>query len=217
MYEGTHNPEVTYPYDPPNSQSVLEILKEAGEQGILGPTIARMFTIADPPRIPVSQKRCTPQMANLQRRLTWTNQILYRFRKRGWAERVGMERSPYYHNVGTWRWRITESGVEYLAAGMWAGVRAARDAERQRWALEYEARQKRLDDMITQAYMDYDPHTVYKCEREAAIRVMREAGCTLDAIGGVFGVTRERVRQIVNGYKPTSCMCPRCAWKGALR
>ena len=209
--ERMYNPDA-YPYHPPNSEEVLRILKEAGEEGIVGPDIARHFTVPDPPLSESgirSGKRYTLPMANLQRRLTWTNQILDRFRRRGWVVRGGKEPSRYYNNVPSWRWYVTDAGVEYLAAGMAAGLRAARDAELKRRAAEHAAWQRHLDDMITQAYIDFDPAETPQCERDAAMRTLREAGCTLGSIGGVFGVTRERVRQVLAGIKVRPCRCPK--------
>lgn len=206
MRETTHT-ENTSPYEPPNTRRVLELLKEAGEVGVIGPDIARQFTIADPTGMMTIKSM---PMANLQRRLTWTNQILDRFRWRGWVVRGGLEPSPYYHNVPTFRWYITESGAGYLAAGMRPGLRAAREAERERRAAELAAWHKRLDDMITQAYMDFDPAETPQCVRNPVMRTLRDAGCTLAAIGGVFDITRERVRQVLAGIKVSPCRCPKC-------
>jgi hypothetical protein len=127
------------------------------------------------------------------------------------VRRGGKEPTPYYNNVPVYRWYITPEGVEYLAAGMAAGIRAARVARAKQAEAQRREARRRADDLITQAYIDCDPRTISKCEREQVIRELRSAGCTLDAIGGVFGVTRERVRQILTGYKTTPCTCPRCA------
>lgn len=201
------------PYDPPTPRRVMEILNQAGETGATGPDIARYFTIPDPPLTEAGircGKRATPSMANLQRRLTWTNQILRRFWRRGWSVRGELESSPYYNNVPTFRWYITDTGAEYLAGGMAAGLRAAREQEHLRRSAERAGRQKHLDDLISQAYIDFDPATTYKCERTAAMRTLRDAGCSLASIGGVFDVTRERVRQILTGHRVGPCRCPRC-------
>lgn len=197
-------------HDKPTTRKVMNILKEAGEQGILGPDIARRFTIKDPNFTVQTKGIKNVTQANLQRRLTWTNQILLRMKKHGYAERMGQEKSPHYNNVPAWRWRITEAGVQYIALGLAEGLRALRNAEREHRIEERRARRKRGDDMITQAYVTYDPRATYKCERTKAIMELRAAGCTLDAIGGVFSLTRERVRQIIRGYKVGPCKCPRC-------
>jgi len=201
-------PRIARVDEPPNSRRVLELLKEAGEEGVLGGVLARHFTIPDP-HMP-SLEGLVLRSQNLQRRLAWTNQILDRFLRHGWARRGGKEPTPYYNNVPVYRWYITGDGEQYLAAGMAEGIRAARASEIARAAEQRREEQRHADDMITQAYVSYDPATIYKCEREQAIRELREAGCTLDAIGGVFSLTRERVRQILVGYKTSPCTCPRC-------
>jgi ATP/maltotriose-dependent transcriptional regulator MalT len=201
MSESTHNP--------PNPRRVLELLKEAGEQGLLAGDMARQFTIPDPPFKPVKGKVTTPSMSNLQRRLTWTNQILERQTGRGRTRRGGKEPSPYYNNVPTYRWFITEEGVGYLASGMAEGLRAARDAEVAQRNAELREKRRGQKLLITQAYVEYEPATTPVCVRERVIRELRAAGCTLDEIGGVFDVTRERVRQIMEGIRPGVCKCPR--------
>lgn len=202
-------PHITVLDEPPNSRRVMELLKEAGEEGMLGAVLARHFTIPDP-HMPSQATRMSSRSQNLQRRLAWTNQILDRFLYHEYARRGPTEPTPYYNNVPVYRWFVTPKGVEYLAAGMGAGIRAAKREAEQRAAEQHLKTMKRREDLITQAYVDYDPHSIYKCEREKAIRELRAAGCTLEAVGGVFGLTRERVRQIMVGYKAGSCTCPRC-------
>lgn len=194
--------------EPPSSRRVLELLKEAGEEGMLGGVLTRHFTIPDPDM--PSQQHLRKRSQNLQRRMAWTNQILDRFLLHGFVRRGQSEPSPYYHLVPVYRWFVTPEGVEYLAAGMGPGIRAARAAEARWWAERYRSERKQADDLVTRAYLRYDPATTYPCEREKAIREMRDAGCTLAEIGGVFGITRERTRQILVGFKPVICKCPKC-------
>ncbi len=203
-------PVVTQLPETPNSRRVLEMLKEAGDEGVIGGVLARHFTIDDPHMPSLIKKRMSAPSQNLQRRLAWTNQILDRFLRHGWVRRGEKEPTPFYNNVPVYRWYITPEGLEYLAAGMSAGIRAARIEHARRLAEQRMSANKHADDMITQAYVDYDPHTIHKCERKKAIMELRAAGCTLDSIGGVFGLTRERIRQIINGWKTGICNCPRC-------
>lgn len=201
-------PEVRQLNEPPSARRALELLKEAGEEGMLGSVLARHFTIKDP-HMP-SQERMSKKSQNLQRRLAWTNQILDRFLLYGYARRGPMEPSPYYHLVPVYRWFVTPEGVDFLAGGMGAGARARRVAAAQRAAATQRARRVRQGELITAAYVKYDPASTYVCERNSAILELRDAGCTLAEIGGVFGITRERARQIISGFKPGVCKCQRC-------
>lgn len=172
---------------------VLEILKEAGDRGITGPDIARHFT-----------------HDRLQRRMTIVNQILYRLLKHHRVVRGLKEPTVHYHNVPTYRWFITSAGVHYLAIGMDAGIRRQRREQAERQYAVEEAHRKLVSDALTEAYDKYDPETTDRCERDQVMRKLREQGCTLHDIGQVFGVTRERVRQILKGYRIATCRCPRC-------
>jgi len=201
-------PQVTVLGEPPNSRRVMEILKEVGDGGILGGVLARHFTIPDP-HMP-SMEKLANRSQNLQRRLAWTNQILDRFLLHGYARRGPAEPSPYYHAVPAYRWFITPEGVAFLAGGMDAGARARRVSAAQREAEAKRAARRHADDLVTQAYVTYDPSSTYQCEREKVIRELRAAGCTLAEIGGVFGITRERTRQILVGFKTNPCKCPSC-------
>jgi len=177
----------------PSVGRVLEILKEAGETGATGPEIARQFTAG-----------------RLQRRMTIVNQILGRSRSHGRVVRGPMEPTKYYHRVPTYRWYITPAGVHFLAVGLYEGIRAAKREEKNREHAARVLRRRRLADLLTDAYDKYDPETTPRCERERVIRELRAQGCTLHDIGGVFGITRERVRQIEAGFKTGRCKCSRC-------
>jgi hypothetical protein len=193
----------------PNTRRVLELLKEAGEEGMRGPDIARHFTIPEPDT--PSLGKLGPQSQSLQRRLTWTNQILDRFALKGYARRGNPEPSPYYHKVPAYRWFVTPEGTGYLAAGMKEGMKQARLAKEERERAVLMAHRRRLADLLTDAYDKHDPSAVTTCERERVIRELRTQGCTLHDIGGVFGLTRERVRQILKGIHVGPCRCARCA------
>ena len=198
-------PEITPLPVKPNPRSVLELLAEAGDEGMTGPVIGRHFTLAYPEGEHAYLN--SARSMNLQRRMNWVNQILHRFASHGYAERGVQEISPFYHNVPAYRWFITDKGREYLASGMAEGCRARRLSNAERAAAWRAERKRRADEAITQAYVEYDPETTPTCVRNQVIRDLRGAGCTMDAIGGVFSLTRERVRQILNGVGVSTCRC----------
>lgn len=196
-------PEVVPFQEPPTSRRVLELLAGAGEEGMTGPVIGRHFTLDYDKYTSLSHSD------NLQRRLNWSNQILHRFWGKGFVERGGKEISPFYHNVPAFRWFITDKGREYLEGGMAHGRAQRREAavaaERERRA----ERRRHADSMLTQAYVEHDPATTPQCVRSRVIGELREAGCTLDQVGGLFDLTRERVRQIQVGIGVGPCRCPK--------
>jgi hypothetical protein len=196
-------PEITPLPEPPTARRVLELLAKAGDEGITGPMIGRHFTLDYDSYLKLDHSD------NLQRRLNWSNQILHRFLAKGFVERGNQEASPWYHNMPAYRWYITDKGREYLDGGMAAGERVRRQAAARAEQERRAARRTRADQLVTQAYVDYDPSTVPSCVRTRVIRELREAGCTLDAIGGVFSLTRERVRQILKGISVNPCRCPK--------
>ena len=205
-------PPVITPLDePPNTRRVLALLAEAGSAGMRGSDIARHFTIPDP-HMP-SMGKLGNRSQSIQRRLAWTNQILERFELHDHARRGGKEPSPYYHNVPVYRWFITPGGVQFLGDGLAEGRRKMRRDREEAERVRLEAFHKQLADLLTQAYAENDPVTTPQCEREQVMRKLRDAGCTLQDIGDVFGVTRERVRQIIHGLNVNPCQCPDCTDK----
>jgi len=201
-------PAITPLGEPPNTRRVLELLAEAGGEGTRGPDIARHFTV-NPPVMP-SLGDLGPGSQSLQRRLAWTNQILDRLALHGYVYKGGTEPSPYYHRVPAHRWFITGGGVQYLADGLAEGRRRVRREREAAEAARLAEHRKRLDDLLTQAYVENDPEKTPACERERVIRKLRGEGCTLQDIGDVFGITRERVRQILVGLRTHPCRCPDC-------
>lgn len=204
-------PDITPRGEGPNLRGVMEVLAEAGEAGILGPAVGRHFTLAYAEGSPRAYLNGNP-MQNLQRRMNWTNQILHRLAAQGYAERGTKEASPYYHRVPAYRWFITDKGREYLAGGLAEGRRKRREDEKYVKARLRQERARNAARLVTEAYEKYDPDSTPACVRNQAIRDLRGAGCSLDAVGGVFGITRERVRQILSGVS-ISCRCPKHAKK----
>jgi sigma-70-like protein len=177
-------------------QDILAALDEAGEAGMLGPDIARLFDV--------------PEV--LQRRLSNVNTVLGDFRRRGLARRGGPEPSPRYHHSPAVRWYITPAGHDYLAGGMRDG---ARDRNRHQVAARAaRVRARQADDgrreqlLRAAAAAGYGPSSA-QCQRLAKARELRWQDCTLDEIGALFGISRERVRQLLAGIRVGPC--PHCA------
>ena len=123
--------------------------------------------------------------------------ILRRLENRYEAELAGTERSTVYRGAPVHRWRITRTGHARVQA-----------------VLEREAAQIALDDRIEQAAQARkDALAAVRAEmaqlvvaggmpavtaewRAARVRELRAVPCTLAEIGELFGITRERVRQI---------------------
>lgn len=180
----------------PSARVILQLLHEAGPGGITGTDMARCFT----------------RPARLDRRLCWVYGQLTAFWAAGYACRAqAREPSPHYHHAPVWRWFITAEGSAHLARELRppaAFERASRTAER---ALERE----RAAVLLAVAARQYGPSRygqgIPPCERNRVIAELRSQGCTYAAIGDIFGITRERVRQVVQGIYVTPCTCPRCA------
>lgn len=202
-------PDIATLDEAPNPKRILEILKDAGAEGMRAPDIARNFHV--PPVYMQSMAHLRDESRVLQRKMTWTNQILDRFKRNGYARKGGKEMSPHYHNVPAYRWFITPEGVSYLADGLDEGRRQMRRDREAAEDARLAAHRKHLNDLLTQAYVENDPATTTACERERVMRKLREEGCTLQDIGDVFGITRERVRQVIHGVNVNPCQCEKCA------
>jgi hypothetical protein len=127
------------------------------------------------------------------------NAILGVERERGHVSREGFADSGY-HGIRAFLWKITPAGQAWLDEGSWK-LRGTMAAERKaRWAMttahsnaliEYLDREARAHgwDMDTPAP-----------QRKTAIQEMHEMGCTLQSMGDIFGISREYVRLILQGY-----------------
>lgn len=172
----------------PSSREVLAILAGAQERGVTGAELPRRFT----------------RPARLGARSNRANQALHQLWTGGYVRRSGQkEPSPNYRHALVWRWFITPSGITYLKNGL----RPAAALERERAYAISAASRKRQAALICEAKTRARPGTP-PCERESVIRELRAQGCALRAIGGVFGLTGERVRQILAGIDVTPC--PHC-------
>jgi hypothetical protein len=172
----------------PSALKVLELLAEAGPGGRTGSDIAHLF---DEP-------------TDLLRRLTHVNYVLRNFEASGRARRGDEEPSPRYQHSPTVRWFVTPAGRKYLAAGGHGAVKRARLAR----AADQAREAQRLRALVLESRTRFGPDSPQH-ERLAESRRLRAEGVTLEDIGGIFGVTRERIRQLLAGIKVPECQCGR--------
>lgn len=161
--------------------SVLAYLAAAGPEG------AVTTVIADAHDYPVTY----------QHRSNYTSTILARLDDQGYAERTGTERSPRYRGTPVSRWRITRTGrARFRADAKRAAARAELDARIERAA---QARKDALAATRTAiaTLVDSGGMAAVTPEwRAATVKELRAVPCTLAEIGELFGITKERVRQI---------------------
>ena len=115
------------------------------------------------------------------------------------------ERSPHYRNTPVYRWWITAAGLRYLASGLRPDQVLAAEAGRASRAAD----RRRHAKLIAAARAEHgkgEPDHV----REQVITELREQGCSWIAIGTVYGISRERARQIYHGLGVSPCLCDIC-------
>jgi len=118
---------------------------------------------------------------------------------RGRVARAGITRSSH-NNVPTFLWEITPAGQAWLEEESWTW-HSTRTAERQeRCAMTMAQRSALIEYLDREARARGWGMDTPVAERRAAIFAMREMGCTLQAIGDIFGITREYVRLILQGH-----------------
>lgn len=177
-------------------RSVLAFLDEAGPDGATTTTIAQAFDL------PVTH----------QKRSNRASQVLRELGGRDWAVKTGTEPSPLYRNTPVSRWRITDAGHRAVVA---AGP--DRDSRLPRMAfLDEEAAvhaEKRREAMAgaceTIAKRYQTGIGITRCFRRTMILDLRTVPCTLAEIGELFGIQRERTRQIEMGLE-RPCACREC-------
>lgn len=132
-----------------------------------------------------------------QQRSNRVSQIMKILEDEGGAERAGTEPSHRYRHGPVSRWRVTPAGIARHEIAGRRRERAARCDERiagnmaaRQAALE--AARAELAGMIRSGGV----RAVTKAYRAAKIAELRAVPCSLSEIGDVFGITRERVRQI---------------------
>ena len=175
--------------DAPLTRDLMGLLAEAGEAGLLAGDLVDRFS----------------SPGDRVRRNNRVNQLLHYQLARGHVLRGPLEQSPRYRRAWTRRWYITGTGLTYLDVlragpeGAWpADVRGLLETcarEREFEAARYAA----LRAVLTGPH----PLTVTAGERGEGIVALRRAGCDYKVIGAVYGISRERVRQILNSLDPS--------------
>ena len=120
------------------------------------------------------------------RLLSSYDRALRRHEQAGHVERAGRERNGRGRPATTWR--ITSAGRGWLDDHDTAPARAAAAAAAVRRAA---AERDRALDEARATFTRQTP----RISRKRAAHQLRELGCTLDQIGAVFHVTKERIRQ----------------------
>ena len=111
-------------------------------------------------------------------------------------------------------WRITSAGVKWLRQHETALELAAKAAAR---VAEHDAETMRLQEAKDQIIVDarrkygkYGGKRTSAAVRRAVVPALRQAGCTLDEIGPIFGVSREQIRlDLLPAPEPSPRRAPR--------
>jgi hypothetical protein len=171
----------------PLTFSLLTALQKAGKAGLTAGDLTDMFDLP----------------ASRVRRNSRVNQLLhYQFESGRVRRSAELEISPRYQHARTWRWFITRDGIRYLAyardglPGAWA-PRAPDPALQVR---AREAREKYA--AVRQAVLDGCGPGTPRPERDKRIVELAAAGVDLTLAGALFGITRERARQLVRDARP---------------
>lgn len=179
--------------------AALRLLVQAGEAGLTATDIAVQFTL--PARYWARSNRVSQIMRNLEAR------GYVRPGRREPTTRYGERDLPGYAGAPVRRWYATEAGAERIA--MLDRV-AARRAEHERLAAEHEKRRAAaLAGVVSELAARTAAGTVTKHWRRTTIAELRQVPCSLQEIGTLFGISRERVRQIEAG-REDPCQCGAC-------
>ena len=142
----------------------------------------------------------TPALASLlaesgqRRRLLSTyDRALHRHEQAGHVERAGRERKGRGRPAIIWR--ITRAGRDWLDEHDKApDLAAAAAAEAQRKTEQAQRTATERDHALDEARATFNRQTPRTSRKRAAHR-LRDLGCTLDQIGAIFHVSKERIRQ----------------------
>jgi hypothetical protein len=142
----------------------------------------------------------TPTLASLlaepgrrRRLLASYDRALYRHEQAGHVERAG--RVPKRRGRPAILWRITPAGRGWLEEHDQAPARAvAAAAQAQRNAEQAQRAATERDHALDEARATFNRETP-RISRKRVAHQLRDLGCTLDQIGAVFHVSKERIRQ----------------------
>jgi predicted ArsR family transcriptional regulator len=128
-----------------------------------------------------------------RRRLLATyDRILHRHEQAGHVERTG--RVPKRRGRPAIIWRITPAGRAWLDDYDKAPALAAAAAAAQRRTEQAQRAAAERDRALDEARATFSRETP-RISRKRAAQQLRDLGCTLDQIGAVFHVSKERIRQ----------------------
>ena len=170
----------------PLTFSLLAALQKAGKAGLTAGDLTDMFDV------PVSRVR----------RNSRVNQLLnYQFGAGRVRRAPELESSPRYRHAHTFRWFITPAGARYLRYAR-EGVPVTWSPRTQDPGLKgrmQEAQAKYA--AVRQAVLDGCGPGTPRPQRDARIVAMVAAGVDLTLAGALYGITRERARQLVRAAR----------------
>lgn len=180
----------------PRTMDLLAMLDRAGDEGLPAGALSRGFT----------------EPVSITSRQALVNTNLLRLAGSGKVRRSDRkEASTYYHNTPVWRWFITTAGSEYLAQGGYKGRTERSRARREALAEAKAAHQRRIEEAVAGLATGHPRCTQVRNEQ---MIMLRKTGMTLEDLGALFGISRERARQIIAG-RCGPCQCPEHATRQA--
>lgn len=175
---------------------MLTELAKAGAGGISTGDLARRFAFRQ------------SYGGDVQRALAEANTILETQARMGNVRKSAeMEPSAYYNNTPSRRWFITAAGHDYLAEGGRMEIARRARKERERARSEKLARREVARE-VTRQLLSAVPGNDRQARNRVIAQVYAEGALTLEDLGRLTGLTRERVRQVIRVARqsPAECM-----------
>lgn len=201
--------------------TLLPILIAAGQAGMTTTEMATRPEFAD------AYEHCAgprPQYRHPahQYRSNRVSSVMRDLERRGVTEHIGYGISTLYpgHNIPIKRWRaIQPAADQFLTLPSPEQRKAARRQQELEYRRAVDANKKRREALVAEAMLNYGRGTP-KCVRTRVCRELRAQKVSLDDIGRVFGITRERARQVIAGVSEgRPCRCADCLkerWHGSV-